>query len=548
MRGLMQDWQMLCHRMIDHAAMCHAEREVVTRSVEGPIHRTNYAQIRGRALRVAQRLEKDGIVLGDRVATLGWNTWRHLESWYGIMGIGAICHTVNPRLFPEQIAWIVNHAEDRIMMTDLTFVPLLEKLADKLPSIERYVIYTDAAHMPRTTLKNAIAYEDWIAEVDGDFAWKSFDENTAAAMCYTSGTTGDPKGVLYSHRSNVLHALMANNGDALGTTSKDTMLPVVPLFHANSWGIAFSAPSMGTKLVLPGPKLDGASVFEMLDTEKVTHTAGVPTVWLMLLQYMAANKLTLPHLKLVICGGSAMPPSMIKAFDDMGVEVRHAWGMTEMSPIGTVGALQGQFAHLKGPEKIDILATQGFPPFMVEMKITDDAGKKLPWDGKTFGRLKVRGPAVTGAYFRVKDNVLDEEGYFDTGDVATIDKHSYMRITDRSKDVIKSGGEWISSIDLENLAVGHPKVAEAAVIGVHHPKWDERPLLIVQVKEGQQVTREELLSYMDGKIAKWWMPDDVQFVDAIPHTATGKILKTALRTQFKDYTLPTATEQSRASG
>ncbi len=540
MRGLMQDWPLLCNRMIDHAAAVHGDREVVTRSVEGPIVRTNYREIRARALKVAQRLERDGIKLGDRVATLGWNTWRHLESWYGIMGIGAICHTVNPRLFPDQIVWIVNHAEDRIMMTDLTFVPLLEQLADKLPTVERYVIYTDAAHMPQTKLKNAIAYEDWIKEVDGDFAWKTFDENTAAAMCYTSGTTGDPKGVLYSHRSNVLHALMANNGDALGTTSKDTMLPVVPLFHANSWGIAFSAPSMGTKLVMPGPKLDGASVYELLDTEKVTYTAGVPTVWLMLLQYMNANKLSLPHLKVVVCGGSAMPRSMIKAFDDMGIETRHAWGMTEMSPLGTVATLQPEFAQLKGDAKLDVLSTQGFPPFMVEMKITDDAGKKLPWDGKTFGRLKVRGPAVSGAYYKVPTKILDDEGFFDTGDVATIDKHAYMRITDRSKDVIKSGGEWISSIDLENLAVGHPKVAEAAVIGVAHPKWDERPLLIIQLKEGEKATGDEILKYMDGKIAKWWMPNDVQFVDAIPHTATGKILKTALRDQFKAYSFPDA--------
>jgi fatty-acyl-CoA synthase len=540
MRGLMQDWPLLCNRMIDHAAAIHGEREVITRSVEGPIHRTNYREIRARALKVAQRLERDGIKLGDRVATLGWNTWRHLESWYGIMGIGAICHTVNPRLFPDQIAWIINHAEDRVVMIDLTFVPLLEAIAAKVPTVERYVIYTDKAHMPETKLKNAISYEEWIGAADGDFAWKMFDENTAAAMCYTSGTTGDPKGVLYSHRSNVLHALMANNGDALGTTSKDTMLPVVPLFHANSWGIAFSAPSMGTKLVMPGAKLDGASVYELLSTEKVTYTAGVPTVWLMLLQYMEANKLSLPDLRVVVCGGSAMPRSMIKAFDDMGVDVRHAWGMTEMSPLGTVCALQPQYAKLKGDEKLDVLVQQGFPPFMVEMKITDDADKDLPWDGTTFGRLKVRGPAVSGGYYRVNQNVLDDDGYFDTGDVATIDKYGYMRITDRSKDVIKSGGEWISSIDLENLAVGHPKVAEAAVIGVHHPKWDERPLLIVQLKKDQTATREEILKYMEGKIAKWWMPDDVQFVDEIPHTATGKIKKTDLRVKFKDYALPTA--------
>jgi fatty-acyl-CoA synthase len=531
---------LLCHRIIEHAAAIHGGQEVVTRSVEGPIHRTNYRQIRDRAVRVSQRLDRDGIKLGDRVATIAWNTWRHLEVWYGVMGIGAICHTVNPRLFPEQIAWIINHAQDRIVMTDLTFVPILEKIADKLPSVERYIVLTDKAHMPETSLKNATAYEEWIAQADGDFEWKTFDENTAAAMCYTSGTTGDPKGVLYSHRSNVLHALMANAKDALGTSAKDTMLPVVPLFHANSWGIAFSAPSMGTKLVMPGPKLDGASVYELLDTEKVTFTAGVPTVWLMLLSHMAANNLKLPHLKMVVCGGSAMPRSMIKAFIDMGVEVRHAWGMTEMSPLGTLAALKPPFTTRTGDEQLDILQMQGYPPFGVQMKITDDSSKELPWDGKTFGRLKVSGPAVSKAYYRVDADILDETGYFDTGDVATVDEHGYMRITDRSKDVIKSGGEWISSIDLENLAVAHPAVAEAAVIGIHHPKWDERPLLIVQLKQGQNATREDILTFMEGKIAKWWMPDDVAFVEGIPHTATGKILKTALRDQFKAYRFPNA--------
>ncbi|MGJ4951414.1 fatty-acid--CoA ligase [Bradyrhizobium sp. HKCCYLS20291] len=540
MLGLMQDWPLLCHRIIEHAATIHGSQEVVTRSVEGPIVRTTYRQIHDRALKVSQKLTRDGIKLGDRIATIAWNTGRHLEVWYGIMGIGAICHTVNPRLFPEQIGWIINHAQDRIVITDLTFVPILEKLADKLPSVERYVVLTDAAHMPQTNLKNAVAYESWIGEADGDFKWGTFDENTAAAMCYTSGTTGDPKGVLYSHRSNVLHALMANSRDSLGTSAGDTMLPVVPLFHANSWGIAFSAPSMGTKLVMPGPKLDGASVYELLDTEKVTYTAGVPTVWLMLLQHMQAHKLTLPHLKMVVCGGSAMPRSMIQAFLDMGIGVRHAWGMTEMSPIGTLATLKPPFLDATGDAKLDVLQTQGFPPFGVEMKITDDSGTELPWDGKTFGRLKVSGPAVSKAYYKVDSNILDEEGFFDTGDVATVDEHGFMRITDRSKDVIKSGGEWISSIDLENLAVGHPAVAEAAVIGIFHPKWDERPLLIVQLKQGQTATREDILKYMEGKIAKWWMPDDVAFVDGIPHTATGKILKTALREQFKAYRFPNA--------
>lgn len=540
MLGLMQDWPLLCHRIIDHAARVHAGREVVTRSVEGPIHRTNYAEIRGRALKLAQRLDRQGIRLGDRVATLAWNTWRHLEAWYGIMGIGAVCHTVNPRLFPDQIAWIINHATDRIVMTDITFVPILEKIASRLPSVERYVVLTDGAHMPRTSLKNAVAYEDWIAEADGDFAWRTFDENTAAAMCYTSGTTGDPKGVVYSHRSNVLHSMIVNSADALGAGSKDTLLPVVPLFHANSWGTAFSAPSMGTKLVMPGARLDGASVYDLLSSEKVTFAAGVPTVWLMLLQHIETDNLKLPDLKVVICGGSAMPRSIIKAFDDMGIEVRHAWGMTEMSPRGTVGALQGAFGHLKGDAKLDRLQMQGYAPFMVEMKLTDDAGKELPWDGDTPGRLKVRGPAISAAYYRVDDNILDEDGFFDTGDVATLDSYGYLRITDRSKDVIKSGGEWISSIDLENLAVGHPKVVEAAVVGVPHPKWGERPLLIVHVKQGESLTREEILDFMDGKIAKWWMPDDVAFVDSIPHTATGKILKAALREQFKNHGFPNA--------
>jgi fatty-acyl-CoA synthase len=541
MRGLMQEWPLLCHRIIDHAAACHAGRQIVSRSVEGPMHTTTYSNLRARALKVAQRLDKDGVRLGDRVATLAWNTWRHLEAWYGILGIGAIYHTVNPRLFPEQIVWIINHAEDRVLMTDLTFVPLLEKLADKLPTVERYIVLTDAAHMPNTSLTNAIPYEDWIDAVDGDFAWRSFDENTAAGMCYTSGTTGNPKGVLYSHRSNVLHSLGASAADVIGIASRDVVLPVVPMFHANGWSLALTMPMTGATAIMPGPKLDGASIYELLDRYRVTCTAAVPTVWLMLLQHLEATGAKLPYLKRVVIGGSACPRAMTQAFqDNYGVEVLHAWGMTEMSPLGSVCSMKPEYADLSGEARLDIQAKQGHPPFLVEMKITDDAGRKLPWDGKTVGRLKVRGPAVARAYYKDDGNILDDEGFFDTGDVTTIDPHGYMQITDRSKDIIKSGGEWISSIDIENFAVGHPAVAEAAVIGVQHPKWGERPLLIIVLKPGQAASKQDMLAFLQDKIAKWWLPDDVAFVEEIPHTATGKIQKTALRERFKDYVLPSA--------
>jgi fatty-acyl-CoA synthase len=541
MLGLMQDWQLLCHRVIDHAATHHANRMVVSRSVEGSTHATNYAAIRARALKVAQRLERDGIRIGDRVATLAWNTWRHLEAWYGITGIGAIYHTINPRLFAEQIVWIINHAGDRVVLADLTFVPLLEQLADKLPNIERYIVLTDAAHMPQTALRNAVAYETWIAEADGDFAWRSFDENTAAGMCYTSGTTGNPKGVVYSHRSNLLLALTANGPDAFGLSSRDTVMPVVPLFHANGWSIAFSAPMAGASLVMPGMKLDGASIHEMLTIYKVSCTAAVPTIWLMLLQHLEATGGKLPYLKRVVIGGSACPRIIAQKFQEVyGVEVIHAWGMTEMSPLGSLCTLKPEYASLTGTAKLDVQLKQGHPPFMVEMKIEDDAGRRVPWDGKSFGRLMVRGPAVARAYYKDDNDILDQDGFFDTGDVATIDRYGYMQVTDRSKDVIKSGGEWISSIDLENLAVGHPKVAEAAVIGVHHPKWDERPLLVIVMKKDESLGKDDILGYLHGKVANWWIPDDVVFVDEIPHTATGKIQKTTLRERFKDYRLPTA--------
>ncbi|GJE02139.1 long-chain-fatty-acid--CoA ligase [Methylobacterium isbiliense] len=541
MLGLMQDWPLLIHRVIDYAGIQHPGRPVISRSVEGPMHRTTYAEIRTRALRLAKRLERDGIRLGDRVATLAWNTWRHLEAWYGITGLGAIYHTVNPRLFEEQIAYIIRHAEDRILLLDLSFVPLMERLADKLPSIERYVILTDAAHMPQTSLRNAVAYEEYLAEADADFAWASFDENTAAGLCYTSGTTGNPKGVLYSHRSNVLHAMANNSPDYIGLASRDVAMPVVPLFHANSWSFAFLAPMAGATLVLPGAKLDGASVYDILETTGVTVTAAVPTVWLGLLQHLDATGSRLSTLKRVIIGGSACPRAMTERFErDYGVTVAHAWGMTEMSPIGSFCSLKPEVAGLEGEARLDLKMKQGFPPFGVEFRLTDDADRDLPWDGETFGRLKVAGPAVAKAYFQDDSRILDARGFFDTGDIATIDPNGYMTVTDRSKDVIKSGGEWISSIELENLAIGHPDVAEAAVIGIAHPKWDERPLLVVVPKAGRTPDKADILEFMRPRIAKWWMPDDVVLVTEIPHTATGKIQKTALRERFRDYRLPGA--------
>ena len=536
MLGLMQDWPLLIHRVIDYAAIQHPNRSVVSRSVEGPLHRTTYAQIRQRSLQLAQRLHRDGIGIGDRVATLAWNTARHLESWYGITGVGAIYHTLNPRLFEDQLVYIANHAADRLMFLDLTFVGLAEKIADRLPTIERYVILTDSANMPKTSLKNAVAYEDYIAEADGDFKWVGVDENTAAGMCYTSGTTGHPKGVLYSHRSNLLHAMAAAMPDYLSLASRDVVMPVVPLFHANSWSLAFSAPMTGAALVMPGPKLDGASVFQLIEDEGVTMSAAVPTVWLGLLQYLESSGEKLTRLKRVTIGGSACPRAVTEAFETKyGVTVSHAWGMTEMSPLGSFCTPKPETAALAGSELYDLKQKQGFAPFTVDMKITDDDGMALPWDGTTFGRLKVRGPAVSKAYFGLDENILDDDGYFDTGDVATIDENGYMNITDRAKDVIKSGGEWISSIELENLAVGHPDVAEAAVIGIPHPKWDERPLLLIVLKPDRSPAKEEILAFMQGKIAKWWMPDEVLFVPEIPHTATGKISKKTIRDQFKEF-------------
>ncbi|HVU19189.1 MAG TPA: 3-(methylthio)propionyl-CoA ligase [Rhizomicrobium sp.] len=542
MLGLMQDWPLLVHKIIDHAALNHAKREIVCRTVEGPIIRTNYGEVARRSRKVAHALERLGVKSGDRVATLAWNTHRHIEAWYGITGIGAVYHTLNPRLFPDQIVYIANHAEDKVLFFDITFAPLVEQIAPKLRRVKHFICFTDSAHLPKMKIRNVMAYEDFIAKGKENYLWKTFDEHTACGLCYTSGTTGNPKGVLYSHRSNVLHALIAAQADAMALRACDVVLPVVPMFHANAWALAFSAPMVGAKLVLPGPKMDGDSICELLTDERVTMTAAVPTVWLALLQYLEQTGKTLPDMQRVIIGGSAAPRSMIEAFEKKyNITVIHAWGMTEMSPLGTLGTMKPGIDTLPYEQQLDVKCKQGHAPFGVEMKIVDDKDKELPRDGKAFGRLKVRGPAVAKGYFRGEGKgAFDAGGWFDTGDVATLDPDGYMTITDRAKDVIKSGGEWISTIEIENIAVGHPAVAEAAVIGVPHPKWDERPLLIIVLKPGQKATREEILAYLTGKIAKWWMPDDVVFVDEIPHTATGKIQKTALRERFGKHVLPTA--------
>ncbi|WP_425997564.1 long-chain-fatty-acid--CoA ligase [Caulobacter sp. DWR1-3-2b1] len=549
MQGLMQHGALTVDKIIDHAAQWHGSREVVTRSVEGPIVRTTYAAIHDRAKRVSNALLSLGIKPGDRVATLAWNTGRHMEAWYGIMGIGAVCHTLNPRLFPEQIAWIADHAGDRVLFTDLTFLPIVAAILPKVPSIEHVVVFTDGAHMPSFApageaphFKGVHCFETLVESQSGDCAWGGFDETTAAGLCYTSGTTGDPKGVMYSHRSNFLHTLITLQPDVMGLSQRDVILPVVPMFHANAWGVAFSAPGTGAKMVMPGAKMDGASIYELLETEGVTFSAAVPTVWQMLLQHLRDNDLKLPVLKKVVIGGAACPEHIIRAFqEDYDVEVVHAWGMTETSPVGTLSVMTDELLKLPYDQQMPYRLKQGRPPMGVELKLTDDAGQRLPHDGKSFGNLKIKGPIIAAEYFRgAGGKILDDEGFFDTGDVATIDDHGFMQITDRAKDVVKSGGEWISTIDIENIAMGHPKAALAAVIGVAHPKWDERPILLVKLKEGETATKEEFLAFLEGKIAKWWMPDDVLFVDDIPLGATGKIDKKLIRQRLKDYVLPTA--------
>jgi len=537
MFGTMQDWPLLVWKIIDHAAANHGRREVVSLTCEGGEHRSTWGAVHGRAKQVAAALRNLGISPGDRVATLAWNTHRHVESWYGISGMGGVAHTINPRLFEEQIVYIANHAEDRVLFFDLTFVKLVEKLAPQLPGIEHFVLLTDAAHMPESDLP-LLCYEDLIAAEPADAPWTVMDETAPAGLCYTSGTTGNPKGVQYSHRSNVLHAMAACMTDTFGMGVESVVLPIAPMYHANAWSIPYTTALCGAKLVMAGPHFDAPTLQTLIVQEGVDTALAVPTIWLGMLQHLEKTGGNLGRLKRTGIGGSAVPRSMIEAFDRHGVTVMQLWGMTEMSPLGTIGTPCPEVAALGYEAQLEYRIKQGRGIFGVEMRIVDDAGHELPRDGETFGRLMVRGPWVVDSYFKGDGGqVLDDAGWFDTGDVATLDAYGYMHIVDRSKDVIKSGGEWISSIDLENTAVGCPGIAEAAVIGVHHPKWDERPLLIVVRKEGSDVSAADVLGYLEGRIAKWWTPDAVEFVESLPHTATGKLLKTELRERFRDYRL-----------
>ena len=533
---------LLVSSILRHADKNYPTREIVSVTADNPNHRYTYRDCFGRARKLANALEGLGLERGDRIGTLAWNDYRHLEAYYGISGAGYVCHTINPRLFPEQIAFIINHADDKYVMVDLLVFPLIEKLAANLPNVKAFVVMTSEGSMPETELENVLCYETLIADQSDEYDWPALDEEDAATLCYTSGTTGDPKGVLYSNRSQVLHAMAGIAPDALGLGNRDCVLPVVPLFHVNAWGVPFAGPMVGAKLVFPGPKMgDGETLAHLMNAEKVTLTAGVPTVWSALLQYLEKSGTTLETVERTCIGGAAVPESMIRDFRDKhGVTVLQGWGMTEMSPLGTVGALKVGMESLPADDIVKIRAKAGRGIFGVEMRIVDDEGNELAWDGEAAGALQVRGPWVCSDYFLLEGSVgtHTEDGWFETGDVAKIDEEGYLQITDRTKDVIKSGGEWISSIDVENVAAGHPAIAEAAVIGVAHPKWTERPLLIVVPAEGHEPDKADILNWFDGKIASWWLPDDVVFVDEIPHTATGKIKKIALREQFADYELP----------
>src|SRR5574343_1346697 len=540
MLGLMQSQPLLISSLIDFAERHHGDAQVVSRRVEGDVHRYCWRDVAARSRQVAHALDGLGLAEGARVATLAWNGYRHLEQYFGVSGSGRVLHTINPRLHPDQIAWIANHAQDEVLCFDLTFLPLIQAVHARCETVRHWVALCDAERLPPDSgIPGLTSYEQWIAGQPSTYAWPQLDENAASSMCYTSGTTGNPKAALYSHRSTTLHAYAAALPDVMCLSARDSVLPVVPMFHVNAWGIPYSACAVGCKLVFPGPALDGKSVYELLSTEKVTFAAGVPTVWQMLLTHMAQNQVRLPSLNRTVIGGSACPPAMIDAFrKEHGVEVLHAWGMTEMSPLGTLCTLKNKHLDLPEAEQMKLRLKQGRAIFGVDMKMVDANGAELPWDGKTYGDLLVRGPWIVRDYFRADAAAPLVDGWFPTGDVATIDADGFMQITDRSKDVIKSGGERISSIDVENIAMAHPAVAMAACIGVEHPKWDERPIVVVMLKPGQEVTREALLAVYEGKIAKWQVPDDVLFVEAIPLGATGKMQKMKLREQLQGYRLP----------
>lgn len=543
MLGLMQDRPLLISSLIEHAARYHPQVEIVSRTCEGPTVRTDWRALSRRVAKLANALKRMGIKPGDRVASLAWNTHRHLELYFAVSGIGAVLNTVNPRLFPEQIDYIVNHAENRMLFFDITFAGLVSGLSEKLPTVEHFIALTDTAHLP-ANVPQVAAYEDLLAPEADEIDWPLFDERTASSLCYTSGTTGNPKGVLYSHRSTILHSFMVCTADGFGLSSADSVLLVVPLFHVNAWGVPYASAMCGAKLVLPGPKLDGRSLFELAAAEKCTFSLGVPTVWLGLFQHIDDTPgidVSALRLERVVIGGSAAPRAIIERFRrDLGVFVIHAWGMSETSPVATVGNLLPKHFGLPDAGKFDVQTKQGRVVYGVELKIVDEKHNPLPQDGSVAGDLYVRGPWVTSGYFKgAGGSTLDQEGWFPTGDVAKIDGDGYVQLTDRSKDVIKSGGEWISSIDLENAAVAHPAVQEAAVIGLPHPKWQERPFLIIVPKPGMAPARDEILGFLSERVAKWWLPDDVAFVSELPHTATGKLQKTKLREQFRGHVLPT---------
>jgi 3-(methylthio)propionyl---CoA ligase len=540
MLGLMQSQQLLISTLIDFADRHHGEGEIVSRRVEGDIHRYTYKDLAARSRQVANALDGMNLAFSDRVATLAWNGYRHMELYFGVSGSGRVLHTLNPRLHPDQIVWIANHAEDQVLCFDMSFLPIVKAVHSRCTTIKHFVAMCDADKLPADTgIPGLLSYEAWIGDQSDRYTWPQFDENSASSMCYTSGTTGNPKAALYSHRSTLLHAYAVAMPDVMGVSARDAILPVVPMFHVNAWGIPYTAAMTGAKLVFPGPAMDGKSIFELIESEKVNFAAGVPTVWQMMLAHAQSNNLKFSTLKRTVIGGSACPPAMITAFNDVyGVEVLHAWGMTEMSPLGTLCTLKNKHMALTPEEQMKVRLKQGRGIYGVDMKIVGEDGNELPWDGKAYGDLLVKGPWVISDYFKGDGGSPLVDGWFPTGDVAIIDPDGYMQITDRSKDVIKSGGEWISSIDVENIAMAHPAVAMAACIGMKHPKWDERPIIAVVKKPGMEVSVADLLAFYEGKTAKWQIPDDVVFVDAIPLGATGKMQKTKLRELLKDYRLP----------